>query len=197
MNFAKKIFFILIFALLFFVPNTSPASAACVPLEDKSAYCAGYKNKTSCDSETTGVCNWDIQVPLKPTCAQINNCGGNDYKSCISKSIMNKCKWSGAIPSAAGTKADASLPISVPKIDNPTGIPLVKNFIGNIINSIFGFVGSIALLMFIYGGLAWMTSGGNAEKVKKSRDTLVWAAIGLVFIFLSYAIASILIRTIS
>lgn len=198
MNSVKKIFFVLIFTLLFFSSNNSQAAGTCVPSEDKSSLCSVYKNSVACNNEITGICSWYIKPPLEGVCVQTNNCAGNDYKSCISKALSGSCKWSGEVPTLNTVpKAAQSLPIDVPKIDNPTGIFLVKNFIGNIINSVFGFVGSIALLMFIYGGLSWMTSGGNSEKVKKSRDTLVWAAIGLVFIFLSYAVASILIKTIS
>jgi uncharacterized membrane protein YjfL (UPF0719 family) len=59
-----------------------------------------------------------------------------------------------------------------------------------------GIVGSIALLMFIFGGLTWMLSGGSAEKVKKGRDILIWSAIGLVVIFSSYAIVYFVITKI-
>lgn len=59
-------------------------------------------------------------------------------------------------------------------------------FIGKIINSALGIVGSLALLMFIYGGFTWLTSAGSADKVTKGKNILVWATIGLVVIFMSY-----------
>jgi len=65
--------------------------------------------------------------------------------------------------------------------------------IGTIINSVLGVVGSLALLMFIYGGLTWMTSGGSAEKVKKGRDIIIWSAIGLAIIFMSYGLVRFII----
>lgn len=60
--------------------------------------------------------------------------------------------------------------------------------IGNIIKGILGLTGVIALAAFVAGGVIWMTSGGNAEKVKKGRDILVWAVIGLFIVFSSYSI---------
>ena len=42
----------------------------------------------------------------------------------------------------------------------------------------------------VWGGLMWMTSQGNTERVTKGKNTLVWAVIGLVIIFASYAILS-------
>jgi len=35
----------------------------------------------------------------------------------------------------------------------------------------------------IYGGFNWMTAAGNAEKVEKGKQILVWATIGLIVIF--------------
>lgn len=60
--------------------------------------------------------------------------------------------------------------------------------IGNIIKGILGLTGVIALAAFVAGGVIWMTSGGNAERVKKGRDILVWAVIGLFIVFSSYSI---------
>lgn len=68
--------------------------------------------------------------------------------------------------------------------------------IGRIINAVMGLIGSVALLMFIYGGFTWLVSGGNPEKVKKGKDILIWSAIGLVIIFSSYALVNFVISNI-
>lgn len=47
---------------------------------------------------------------------------------------------------------------------------------------IFGIVGSLALLFFIYGGYQMFTSLGNPEEIQKGRKTLTGAFIGLVLI---------------
>jgi hypothetical protein len=80
------------------------------------------------------------------------------------------------------------------QLTNPLGdVDSPQALIGKIINSVLGVVGSLALLMFVYGGLTWMTSSGNQEKVKKGRDILVWSAIGLAIIFASYALVRVLL----
>jgi len=53
---------------------------------------------------------------------------------------------------------------------------------------ILGVVGSVALLFFIYGGFVWILSGGNSELVKKGRDIITGAVIGLIIVFSSYLI---------
>lgn len=81
-------------------------------------------------------------------------------------------------------------------LTNPLSVSTPQLLIGTIINSVLGVVGSIALLMFIYGGLTWMTSGGSSEKVKKGRDIIVWSAIGLAVIFASYGLVRFVILNI-
>ncbi len=60
--------------------------------------------------------------------------------------------------------------------------------IATIIQVLLGFVGAATLLVFVWGGLHMIFSGGNEEKIKKGRSTLVWAVIGLAIILSSYAI---------
>ena len=83
-------------------------------------------------------------------------------------------------------------------IQNPLGASVTSPqiLIGKVINSIMGLVGSIALLMFIYGGITWMTSAGNSDAVKKGREIVVWAVIGLAVIFLSYGLVKFLLLNI-
>lgn len=67
--------------------------------------------------------------------------------------------------------------------------------VGNIIRATLGIVGSIALLMFIIGGFTWMLAQGNTEKVKKAREIMIWAGLGLLVIFASYIIVNFIIRS--
>ena len=55
-----------------------------------------------------------------------------------------------------------------------------------LINVVISFIGIITLCMFLYGGLVWMTSGGSDEKIKKGKDILIWAIIGLFIVLCSY-----------
>lgn len=59
--------------------------------------------------------------------------------------------------------------------------------LGKIIGAALGVVGSISLVIFLYGGFTWMTSGGKPERVQHGRDLIVWASIGLFVIFASFA----------
>jgi hypothetical protein len=83
------------------------------------------------------------------------------------------------------------------KLNNPLGGEgddvSVNTIIGRVINAILGVIGSLALLMFVYGGITWMTSSGSPEKIKQGRDIIIWSVIGLAIIFFSYALVNFVI----
>lgn len=73
---------------------------------------------------------------------------------------------------------------------NPLGTTDIPTLAGRIINAVLGIVGSIALVMFIYGGFSWMTAAGNQEAVTKGKNILIWATVGLIVIFSAYALVN-------
>ena len=80
------------------------------------------------------------------------------------------------------------------ELTNPLGtVTDISTIVGNVLRAGFGILGSIALLMFIYGGFTWLTSGGAAEKIQKGKDTMVWAVLGIAITFAAYAIVNFVI----
>lgn len=103
-----------------------------------------------------------------------------------------------SVPTATGgaTKSGASPTTS---ITSPLGNIGDKPelIIGTIINGIMGIVGSLALLMFVYGGITWMLAAGESGRVQKGKDILTWATIGLIVIFASYGLVKFVIDVIA
>lgn len=64
--------------------------------------------------------------------------------------------------------------------------------IGTVINAVLRFVMVIAaLLVFLYliwGGIEWITSGGDKGKTESARNKITAAVIGLIVLAASYAI---------
>ncbi len=84
------------------------------------------------------------------------------------------------------------------KLTNPLpGVDSIEQLIGKLLRPVFGIIGSLALVMFVYGGLMWMTSAGSSEKLKKGRETLLWASIGLFVVLSAYTLVNLTINTIS
>ncbi len=73
-------------------------------------------------------------------------------------------------------------------ITNPLGTTDVRIIIARVINGAIAVSGSLALLMFVYGGLVWLTSMGRPEWVEKGRKTIMWAIIGIAIVALAYII---------
>ena len=68
------------------------------------------------------------------------------------------------------------------------GINDIWQIVANWANRIYGLIGSIVLIMFIYGGFVFLTSAGSKERVTKGKDIIVRSIIGMAIIFLSYTI---------
>lgn len=73
----------------------------------------------------------------------------------------------------------------------------VRIILGRVIKGLLSIIGSIALLMFVYGGTLWLTSAGNPEFIKKGKDIIVWSVLGLGIIFSAYAITNALINALT
>lgn len=88
-------------------------------------------------------------------------------------------------PNALATSA-----LATANLHNYLGTDDVRVFVGTVIKAILGLSGAAALVMCIWGGLIWMTSAGNPEKVKQGLNTLLWAGIGLAALFGAYAVVN-------
>lgn len=71
---------------------------------------------------------------------------------------------------------------------NPLDISGPSDLFANAINLMMAFMGSIALLLYIYGGFLWMSAAGNADRVGKAKTILVWTTLGVIAIGASYMI---------
>ena len=75
------------------------------------------------------------------------------------------------------------------KGDNITDGNLVTT-LDLILGYFIGLLYFIAVLFALYGGFLILTAGGDEEKVKKGKTTLIQAVIGLAVIFLASQIVS-------
>ena len=94
----------------------------------------------------------------------------------------------GALPSL--TPAQAAL-------SNPLGSSDLRVVIGYLIKAMLGLSGALALFVFVWSGVMMMVAAGNPEKIKKAKESLTWATIGLVVIFTAYTLVYTLITALS
>jgi hypothetical protein len=66
----------------------------------------------------------------------------------------------------------------------------VNNLVKNIVDVMSLVVGAVAVIMIIIGGLQYVLSGGDSGKVGNSKNTILYAVVGLVVV----ALAQVIVR---
>lgn len=98
---------------------------------------------------------------------------------------------------ASGAKCPPGTPAGATCLVNPLNVETVPALVSNILSIAIGMIGALALLIFIYGGLIWLTSAGVPAKIQAGKDAMKWAAIGLVIVFTSYALVSFVLKALT
>jgi hypothetical protein len=177
----KKIFglIVLTFTVAAFFP---PASAMAA---DGVCQCSASQTATTCTIGSDDICKNLAACQTTP--------GQADAGA--------KC-----VAATAGTGTPAPTPPSGSQpLTNPLsgvckdaqGQQCIQLILGNIIKTALGVVGSIALLMAVYGGFLWLTSMGNESKVETGKKTLIWSVLGLALIFGAYAITTFIFQALA
>lgn len=101
----------------------------------------------------------------------------------------------GAAVLASTFIADPSLAVtgddSIEFVDDLTGGESdLKSLLNTILSYFLGFLFFVCVIMVIYGGILYVTSAGNDENVGKAKKILLYAAIGVVLIMVSFALVS-------
>ncbi len=55
----------------------------------------------------------------------------------------------------------------------------------SLIDLLFGAMGAFALIYFVYGAIWWLTSGGNADKIKRGKDIMIGTITAIFIVFTS------------
>ena len=100
------------------------------------------------------------------------------------------------------TLADEQNPVPVgntrteTKLNTYGGTTDLAGNVINIINGVIAVLGLVCVVVMIIGGISYMTSSGDAGKVKKAKDTILYGLIGLVVCVLAFAIVNFVIKNI-
>jgi hypothetical protein len=66
----------------------------------------------------------------------------------------------------------------------------VNDLVGTVINIFSIVVGIVAVIMIIYGGFKYITSGGDSGNIGSAKNTILFAIVGLIIV----AMAQIIVR---
>jgi hypothetical protein len=87
---------------------------------------------------------------------------------------------------AAGEKVNLEPP--VPSLNTIT----ISKIVSGAIALVFIAAALVFFFMLVLGGIKWMMAGGDKEKATEARGQLTSALIGLIVIFLAWAISKLL-----
>ena len=65
--------------------------------------------------------------------------------------------------------------------------------IKNVTNIMFFIIGAVSVIMLIYGGIRYTTSGGNTNSVTAAKNTIMYSIIGLVVAILAFAVVQFVV----
>ncbi|MDR2524316.1 MAG: pilin [Candidatus Nomurabacteria bacterium] len=105
---------------------------------------------------------------------------------CVGNKVANGYEYNTATADCSDPKAYAN-----------KGIDNVWGFATTIIGWVLIAVGIICVVFIIIGGIKYATSGGDSEKVKSAKNTLLYAIIGLAVALLAYLIVNLVTSTMS
>ena len=73
----------------------------------------------------------------------------------------------------------------------------IGSLIGTVIKAALSLLGVVFLVLMIYGGFLWMTDRGNEEQLKRAKNLITAAIIGLIIVVAAYAISYFVIEKIT
>jgi hypothetical protein len=69
--------------------------------------------------------------------------------------------------------------------------------IAHIINWLSAIIGVVAVIMIIWGGFKYITSGGSEQSVSSAKKTILFALIGLIIVALAQLIVKFVLQNIT
>jgi len=75
--------------------------------------------------------------------------------------------------------------------------PSLPTLIGNVIGVILGILGMVLVILILYAGFLWMTSGGDDKQAQKGQTYIKNAVAGLAVVIAAYALTNFVIDSLA
>ena len=80
--------------------------------------------------------------------------------------------------------------------DQPSTLFGTGGIFSTIVKAVLYVLGAISVIMLVYGGIRYTTSGGAAASITAAKNTIMYAIIGLIVAILAFAIVTFVIGSI-
>lgn len=188
---------IICLSLVFIICNQKIAQAeetGCCILVSNAA---GFENKTY---RTTTESNCSIIDPMDGKTKikgefHPNQKVGPDNKSCVDKATTEARKPRAIVPPVLSVSIPGFGKFSEIKCDEKNtdcSIPWIGEYIKAIFEYSIKIIGLLAVIVIMIGGIIWLMTGGNKEKVSQAMNFIKGGVLGLTIALCSYALLFIL-----
>lgn len=76
------------------------------------------------------------------------------------------------------------------KVEPSPDSGFISTQVQDVLSFVFGALGALAVLIIVIAALQYVISAGDAQKVAKAKDAIIYALVGLVVAILAYAIVN-------
>lgn len=99
------------------------------------------------------------------------------------------------IPIPSNTSGSTSQ-VVIPQITNPFGdqVTTVPGVASRVITVLLALIIIAAVIVIVISGFRMIVGGSNPDQLKKAKTGIIWAIIGLLVAFMSFAIVAIVQR---
>jgi hypothetical protein len=104
----------------------------------------------------------------------------------------NLCSGANLDVDSAANSTGASGAISSCDTNGQTSL---NDKIAKVINVLSAVIGVVAVIMIIFGGFRYITSGGNESSVGSAKKTILYALVGLVIVALAQLIVKFVLNS--
>ena len=88
------------------------------------------------------------------------------------------------------TSAGSTIQDAVNDIGGDQNTTELKDVVKTILNVLLYFIGALSVIMIIYGGFKYITSGGDSSGVSSAKNTIMYAVIGLIVATLAFTLVN-------
>ena len=81
--------------------------------------------------------------------------------------------------------------LASPALAASADVAKIQTFIQGVIQVLVTLAGLVSAGFFVWGGIGYITSSGDPEKLDRSKKTIVYSAIGLVIVLGAFVLSTI------
>lgn len=78
----------------------------------------------------------------------------------------------------------------------PTTSWTIEHFTGVVTNVLTAIIASVSVLVLVIAGFMYITSAGNPDTVKKAKNAIIYALVGIVVAFFAQAIVRFILSSV-